>query len=206
MKLLTLLALLVFSNISAQDSVSKKPMPNYATIKLSNGSIKKGWLYRINDDQLVLLRASPKQIKKFDPSAADQWSNRQLIVPIENIQTIAARKRNAVQKASLIGMGAGILIGAVIGFASGDDEKEPYPPAGSDPFGLASLSVALSNSFSMTAGEKAVMNGAGLGLAGAIIGGIIGTVAKKKFILGGNKQKFHDLEAELRMRLLIGKL
>ena len=54
----------------------------------------------------------------------------------------------------------------------------------------------------MTAGEKAAFGGLGLGLTGAVMGTILGTVAKKKFIIGGRKEKFRDLESEIMMRLV----
>jgi uncharacterized membrane protein len=55
----------------------------------------------------------------------------------------------------------------------------------------------------MTAGEKAITGGIGLGVTGAIVGTIIGAVAKKKFIIGGKKEKFHDLQGDIMKKLVI---
>ena len=54
----------------------------------------------------------------------------------------------------------------------------------------------------MTAGEKAVGAGLGLGITGAIVGTVIGALAKKKFTINGKKEKFRDLQAEIMMKLV----
>ena len=54
----------------------------------------------------------------------------------------------------------------------------------------------------MTAGQKAIAGGLGLGATGAIVGTIIGSIAKKKFTIGGKKEKFHDLQGELMTKLV----
>jgi len=55
----------------------------------------------------------------------------------------------------------------------------------------------------MTAGEKAVGMGAVGALTGALIGGITGALLKKKFIIGGNKDIYHDSQAELNKRAMV---
>jgi len=55
----------------------------------------------------------------------------------------------------------------------------------------------------MTAGEKAVAGGIALGAGGAIAGVIIGAIAHKKFTIGGKKEKFHDLQADLMRRIVV---
>jgi len=89
----------------------------------------------------------------------------------------------------------------IIGFASGDDKKEAYPT--NDPTGLGSFAVSLHNAFTMTAGEKALVGGVLMGVGGTLTGMVIGAVAKKKFIIGGKKEKYRDLEGELRRRLVL---
>ena len=55
----------------------------------------------------------------------------------------------------------------------------------------------------MKASEKAIANGILMGGSGALIGAIIGTVARKKFIIGGRKEKVRDLQASLMQRLIL---
>ena len=55
----------------------------------------------------------------------------------------------------------------------------------------------------MTAGEKAMFGAIGLGTSGAIMGIIIGAIAKKKFIIGGKKEVYHDLQSDLMRKLIV---
>jgi uncharacterized membrane protein len=96
----------------------------------------------------------------------------------------------------------GAVAGIIIGLASGNDPVMAYPNPNEDPLGLGTMVVAMNNSFAMTAGQKAVFGGLGLGATGAIVGSIIGAVAKKKFIISGKREKFHDLQGDLMMKLV----
>ena len=69
--------------------------------------------------------------------------------------------------------------------------------------GWGNAFIAFDNSFAMTAGEKAVAEAILLGGTGAIIGTIVGAIAKKKFIIGGNKKVYRDLQGDLMKRLII---
>ncbi|MEI9909239.1 MAG: hypothetical protein WDO71_06025 [Bacteroidota bacterium] len=146
----------------------------------------KGRLYAINDDQLVLLKSV----------------NNQQYIPVENIKSFSLRRKNSILKGALIGFGTGALTGIIMGLASGDDSVDEYPDASTDPWGIGTFGTALNNAFALTAEEKALVGGIGMGASGAIIGTIIGAVAKKKFIIGGKKEKFRDLRAELMMKLV----
>lgn len=139
-----------------------------------------GRFQSINDSQVLLIRST----------------NGSYTIPAENIQSFTMKRKNSALKGALIGLGVGTLTGIIIGLASGDDPlMEPSP---SD-FGIT---AAINNAFAMTAGEKAVVGGIGLGTTGAIVGAIIGAVAKKKFIIGGRKEKYRDLQAELMAKLV----
>jgi hypothetical protein len=113
------------------------------------------------------------------------------------------KRKHSTLRGALIGFGVGAAAGIIIGLASGNDPVMTYNPGPyGDPLGLEAISVAMNNSFAMTAGQKAVVGGIGLGVTGAIVGTIIGTVAKKKFVIGGKKEKFHDLQGDLMMKLV----
>ena len=197
-----LLAALPFYDLQAQDNSTPEPkkiVPNMATLKTFDGKVLKGWFYQLNDSQVVLLNKE-NQLRKT--ANADKYATTHA-VQIEQIQFLTLHKKNAVVKGLLIGLGTGIITGAIIGFASGNDPVAPYPNPNDDPFGLGTFFTSLNNAFAMTAGEKAVVGAVGLGTVGAITGVIIGAVAKKKFIIGGSKKRVRDLEGELRQRLLI---
>src|SRR6266496_5680029 len=168
---------------------TKKHVPNIATIHTSDGISVKGWFYKMDEDQVILL---PAKNKNFNLSANDNIN-----VSVEQIRSISFRKKNSGLKGALLGMGIGATVGIIAGFASGDDEKQPYYDSNQDPFGLGNVFVSLNNAFAMTAGEKAIAGGIGLGVSGAIVGAIIGAIAKKKFIIGGKKEVYRDLQGDL---------
>ena len=187
-------------SFSQTDSVvsKKKFVPSMATIKTLDGKKAKGWFYKMNDENIYLLPLT-KNKKYFRSSDflspdvnADSYN-----IQVSQISTIALQKKNAGWKGALLGLGAGVITGAIIGFADGDDPVYQYQGDFGDIF------RGISNAFAMTAGEKALANGIGLGLTGALTGFIMGKLLKKKFIIGGQKDTYRDLQGELMKRLII---
>jgi hypothetical protein len=200
--LLVTLGLAIFFTSLAQDDpqpasqeLRKVKKPSRAYVKTAGKQKIKGWLYKCEDDQIILV-GSLKDLSVPPVEGA------MMRIPIEQINQVSLRKKNSVLKGALIGFGAGVLTGVIIGFASGDDPVMQYPDPYTDPFLLGTLAAAINNSFAMTAGEKALAGGAAMGLTGAITGIIIGSIAKKKFIIGGKKQNYRDLQSQLMMRLV----
>ncbi len=184
--LITCLLALAISRAQSDSTSDKKQKSFTVFIRMLNNKMIKGRLYAINDDQLVLLKSV----------------NNQQYIPVENIKSFSLRRKNSILKGALIGFGTGALTGIIMGLASGDDSVDEYPDASTDPWGIGTFGTALNNAFALTAEEKALVGGIGMGASGAIIGTIIGAVAKKKFIIGGKKEKFRDLRAELMMKLV----
>lgn len=187
--------------ISASPADEGKKAPYLATVKTMDGKSKRGYVYQVNEEQVVLIRAKPKDIKG--------WRNQGFVptntinLPAADIKTIRVQKKGSTVKGLLIGLGVGAVTGMVIGFASGDDPIRPYPSSIDDPLGIETFLIAIENSFAMKASEKAIANGILMGGSGALIGAIIGTVARKKFIIGGRKEKVRDLQASLMQRLIL---
>ena len=181
------------------EKTGKKFVPSIATIQTINGAKTKGWFYKMNDESIYLLPVD-KNRKYFRTSdfMAPDLNSGAIAIQVSNINTIALMKKNAGVKGTLIGLGVGAVTGAIIGFASGDDPIEKCGP--NDFF---CLGAAINNAFAMTAGEKAAAGALGLGMTGAITGFILGKVAKKKFIIGGQKDTYRDLQGELIKRLII---
>lgn len=173
---------------------TKRRIPSMATIHTTGGETVKGWFYKMEDDRVVLLPSKNKNFKLV---------NDNINLGVDQIRTISFRKKNSVLKGTLLGLGIGAVTGIIIGFASGDDKKEPYYDYNQDPYGIGNFFVSINNAFTMTAGEKALAGGIGLGVSGAIIGTIIGAVAKKKFIIGGKKEVYRDLQGDLMKRLIV---
>ena len=122
-----------------------------------------------------------------------------------HLKKIEIKRKAAVGRGAWKGALIGFAAGVITGFVSGDDPVAPVYNNPNDPFGNAignGLSI-LSNSFRMTAGEKAAAGGiAGAG-TGALIGAIVGSLAKKKFIIGGNRQKFHSMSENILEKLYV---
>ena len=192
----------VLVSFAQNDSISetKKHVPNLATIHTTEGKTLKGWFYRLDDNQVILL---PAKNKNFRLAALSKIENNTMNIGVDQIQSISLKKKNSVIKGALIGLGIGVLTGAVIGFASGDDPVESYYSSDQDPFGIGNFFVSINNAFAMTAGEKALGGAVLLGGTGAIVGVIIGAIAKKKFIIGGKKEVYRDLQGDLMKRLIV---
>jgi hypothetical protein len=176
----------------------KKHLPSYAAVKLTTGLVTKGWLYQVNDSQLVVLHAKKSRLKKLTEADYNPFDHTSIMV-VDQIKSLAVQRKNPGLRGALFGIALGVVTGVVAGYAEGDDPVMQYNA--SDPFG--GLFVALNNAFAMTAGEKAVSYGAAFGVLGGIMGGVIGTLAKKRFTIGGRKEKFHDLQGELMRRLVM---
>lgn len=207
--ILLLLAATIYYGLQAQESLSEAPkkiVPNMATIKTFDGKELKGWFYGMNDSGMVIIEKERRYRKQGKIPDADKNIPAHA-VKFEQIQSLTLQKKNSVMKGLIIGLGTGILTGAVIGFANGDDKIDPYPIPGNDPYGLETfftgLGNALSNAFAMTAGQKAAVGAIAMGTMGALTGIIIGSIAKKKFVIGGSKKQVRDLDSELRRRLMI---
>ena len=188
MKKLTFLTICLFtlfvSHAQSNPEIGKKQKVYNVSIKTLNNKTIRGKLHAVSDSQLVLLRSV----------------NGQQYIDAENIRSFTMQRKNSPLRGALIGFGIGAVTGIITGFASGDDPVYNEPVY--DPF--SAIVVSINNAFAMTKEEKAVMGGLGLGVSGAIIGAIVGSVAKKKFIIGGKKEKFRDLQSEM-MRKLVQK-
>ncbi len=198
--LLVLFTTAVFSVTAQTDSTSpaKSTSPRRATIFTNDGKKIDGWFYKTGDDKIYILPTNGKAVLPAGNTAIE-IDKGFYSIDASQINTIALKKKNGGLKGALIGLGIGAALGAIAGFVSGDDPViqstgNPY----ADPF------ISLGNAFAFTAGEKALALGAVGGLTGALIGGIIGAVAKKTFIIGGNKDVYHNTRAILN-RLAIVK-
>jgi hypothetical protein len=176
-----------FSQAQTDSTSGKKQKVFNATVTTMDSKTLKGSLFTVNDTQLIL-----------------RTNDQQMVVPAENLKSFTVKRKHSALRGALIGFGVGAAAGIIIGLASGSDPVMAYPNPNEDPLLIGSMVVAMNNAFAMTAGQKAVAGGLGLGATGAIVGTIIGSVAKKKFIIGGKKEKFHDLQGEL-MKKLVNK-
>jgi hypothetical protein len=197
--LLVLFLNIAFSATAQTDSIEpvNATTPRHATITTTDGEKIKGWFYTMDNDNMYLLPTG-KNAKQYNENTTIGKANGTYRIDAAQINTISLKKKNAGLKGALIGMGAGIVIGAAAGFASGDDPVTPYT---GNPFG--DILIGFTNSFTMTAGEKAVGMGVVGALTGALIGGITGALLKKQFIIGGKKDNYRNAQAELNKRAMV---
>lgn len=181
-----------FSAIAQKDSLatSKKQKKFIAVIQTNTGKYDRGMISQLEDSSILIktlpgLKTNFSSGKKRNLTGSSSYA-------AENIETIKIQRYKAPKRGALIGAGVGLVVGAVIGLASGSDEIQPYPTE--DFFGIGAFAVALNNAFAMTAGEKAVAYGFVGASSGAIVGVLVGALAKKKFIINGNRQKFEAMK------------
>jgi hypothetical protein len=102
-------------------------------------------------------------------------------IDFQNIETIKFRKKGKVGNSILIGALSGVAIGAIVGFASGDDNCSG---------GL------FSSLFCYTKEQKAVLGGVSLLLPGVLIGAVAGSI-KIEIPINGDYQTFKKKRGEL---------
>jgi len=161
----------------AQDSSVLKKISFRISITGFDNKETKGWLSTINDSAI--------QISSLPQHFGDtRLTNTSLKnIDYSQIAAIKLRRSNGAGRGAIIGVVCGLIIGAAAGFIAGDD---PHVPASQDYFGFG-------EAFRMTALDKAAI----LGISGAAVmsgaGALIGTFAKKTFIIGGQKKKFDQM-------------
>ncbi len=175
---------MVFSATAQTDTaaLAKTTRPSRATVNTMDGKIIKGWLYKTDTGSVYLLHAKTKVLQPLNYNTADRNQPTYNIDAFQ-INTIALKEKRAGLKGALIGLGAGAVVGAIIGFASGDDPPEQF--------------------LAFTAGEKAFGLGLLGGSTGALIGGIAGALSKKVFIIGGKNDAYRNAQEELNNRSMI---
>ncbi|HVM88111.1 MAG TPA: hypothetical protein VMT76_07965 [Puia sp.] len=167
--------LLIAHHISAQDSLPEKKGFFKTKVLTLNAISHSGYLYGIGDS--ILFLSDGKQPLCFYGS----FKNSNLKLDYSDIESLRLYRKGKIWRSTVIGAATGIIIGAVIGFAGGDD------PQGS--------------LFHTTAEEKALAGGTAVGLLGGITGLIIGLVSHKTFVLHGKKEKYNKMRNTMMTKL-----
>lgn len=97
------------------------------------------------------------------------------------IEKVVIRRKGSTGRGFLYGALIGLGAGAIAGLASGND-----PPGGI---------------ISFTAGQKAIFLGAAGVIPGTVIGGIVGSIVRKRFRIGGRKERFDTMRARMLDRM-----
>ena len=161
--------------LATEFSFCQSPLLRKITYKISvtDSSLRpaKGYLFNITDSSL---KVGFWPVAFGDPQA-DKEKYKE--INFQHISEMSLKRNHAAGRGAWKGAVIGVLTGVIAGFVEGDDPPEDW--------------------FGMTAGEKALMY-SGLGAAaGTGIGALIGALAKKRFIIGGRKEKFDEMKANV---------
>lgn len=172
-----LIVLCCLNSLNAQDTIQKKKI--YRTwVSLNSEPFKfKGVLYEVKDSSILVSRSLV--IKEYLSDRSEMVN-----LNINNIEIIRTRKNNNIGKGILIGALSGFIAGGAIGLISGDDPPDSFLP--------------------FTAGAKAMITGVLLSVAGADIGGVIGSF-KVKIPINGSIDNYNRNKNKLRGYSVIKK-
>lgn len=172
----TFLILTISGN--SQDSVMLKSLHYTVVVTPLHSKAFKGYLSNINDSSLTCSSV------KTNHSLAPHAGKRDTVFSYADIDKLNIHFGNTATQV-FVPAGIGLILGAVLGLADGDDNPDTW--------------------FALSAGEKAL----GLGLlgfgVGAIVGAIIVASTHEHFNISGNRQKFHEMYSIVHTKLNKGK-
>ncbi len=172
--LLLVLAIMVFATAHSQT----RPV-NKKTFKVSVVDTTllehKGYLLSVSDSDLVMLTA---------PVIFDQglFSSKGTSYSFETISKVTYSRKGAVGRGILIGGLTGAVVGTIVGAIT---YKKPEPCDPQNPFCIQ---------LDFGAGLDAAAGGILGTLGGGLIGGVLGAVAKRTFIIGGRREDFKKFQ------------
>lgn len=180
MKLLTLtctLTMLFLQTVKSQDSLklvnSKDTImkPSFYKVYVYQPHLRgvKGYLVTIEDSSIFISQNKmPLSFANVNLAYSEKFD-------YKSIQKIRLNKPKVLGSSILIGAVVGIIAGALIGYASGDD----------------------SGWFALTAADKAFVGGLIGGGAGTLVGTIIGKASEKKFLINGDWKSLEEMKESL---------
>ncbi len=124
----------------------------HIVIRMTTGEEVEGVLLSVRQNALVV--AALEEIEDKDSSEIMKYVR---LLSTNDIQKVIVQGESKVLKGMGGGLLCGFIVGGMIGLAGGDDK----------PGGL----------FSMTAGQKAMAGGMGLGVVGAVVGTVVGVAS-----------------------------
>ncbi len=177
--------------VSSDDTISLKKRIYKISIITSDSKKVNGYLANLSDSNLYL-SLSPLRL------SLENSNNYLSHYSYDHLEKIEIKRKAGAGRGAWQGALIGLAAGVIVGFASGDDPVSTYNNP-NDPFVSAFNNYV--NSFSLTAGEKAVAGGIIGAATGALVGALVGALLKKKFIIGRNKEKFQAMRQNILEKL-----
>jgi len=169
-----LISVLLGYVIKAQDTPPSRIKLFKLTITKTDGGIQRGYFYGVSDSAVSLLRYNSAWRPRAGIQSIPAGDINHFMA--STVEKMSVQRKKSTGRGILVGCISGVVVGAITGAIT---HKEN--PGGWD-FGP---------------GVDAVAGGTIGLLGGGIIGGIIGAVVKKKFVIGGNKEKLQLIRPEL---------
>ncbi|MEO8762801.1 MAG: hypothetical protein ABI416_00845 [Ginsengibacter sp.] len=179
----------VAQTIYTPDSIELKRRIYKVALVADGSKHKTGYLASFSDSNLY---ASPSAVPFGSVNIDDQLTS----YSYDKLENIELKRKGAVLRGAWHGALVGLAVGVIAGLVSGDDPKVDEN----------TLFGPLLNTFALTAGEKAAGGGILGALGGACVGALLGSFAKKKFMIGRNKEKFHSMSQEILEKLSVHKI
>jgi hypothetical protein len=176
------------------DSIELKKRIYRVSIIPSDSKKSTGYLANLSDSNLYL---SPSPLHFSSVNINDGLS----AYSYNYLEKLEIKRKGSALRGAWQGALIGLATGVIAGLVSGDDPIAPTYHNPNDPLGNIFISVY--NAFSWTAGEKAVAGGILGAGTGGLIGALVGSIVKKKFIIGRNKQKFNSMRQNILEKLYV---
>lgn len=163
-KLVILLGLLLLFSSSLQSQNSNNKAHKVWISNVNNSKIIKGTLNEVNNESLIIMDKHSKEIT----------------IDVSKINIIKIRRIGKIGKGILIGSLTGLATGGIIGIISGDDPDKTVDAGW--PIGTYTVE-------GQKKGEKALIYGVLLGLAGGGTGALIAS-KREKIIINGSIESY----------------
>lgn len=175
----------------AQDSLPKRKLMYKVSFTDSALNQTKGYLLNLSDSAMKITTLPIKFGEQ--PLAGTSVMD----VHYNQVTELHLKRKAGAGRGAWKGAITGFLIGAIFGLVSGDDPTCQKVDPNTDYLGFGAIGEGLCNAFRMTAGEKALAYGVLAGAAGTGVGALTGALVRKKFIIGGNKEKFNEMRVNV---------
>lgn len=186
----------IAQKVYSDDSITLKKRVYKISFTTADSKKIHGYLAGLSDSNLYV-SASPLSFNSVNKN--DHLTS----YTYDRLEKIVIKRKGSAGRAAWQGALIGLAAGVIGGLVSGDDPVAPTYNNPNDPFGNAfgNAFSSLSNAFRMTAGEKALAFGMGGAGTGALMGALIGSLVKKKFIIGRNKAKYNVMRQNILEKL-----